>query len=229
MRSPSRSASARRLSATIPSPSPRIVPSASALNGRQSPLADSAGVLLKHTNMNGVFSVSTPPVNIRSACPRDSSLIAADSAASEPAQAASTVQLVPCRSKRLAIRPVITLASRPGKVASCHGTNCALICSQICWASSSGTPDSRSPFSQAGRARRASIVPMSARPPLPRMMPARSLSRGPARLRCTSVRSRSATTSPSSWAVSVASMLLGGMLLAIGSKSTSGKNAPRRQ
>ena len=31
------------------------------------------------------------------------------------------VQLVPCRSNRLAMRPATTLLSRPGNVASCHG------------------------------------------------------------------------------------------------------------
>ena len=45
-----------------------------------------------------------------------------DGAPSELAQAASTTQLVPPRSKRLAMRPAATLPSRPGKEFSCQGT-----------------------------------------------------------------------------------------------------------
>ena len=44
-------------------PSPSIVPSAVSENGRQSPVGDSAGVLLKHMYMRMSFSVSTPPVD----------------------------------------------------------------------------------------------------------------------------------------------------------------------
>jgi len=41
---------------------------------------------------------------------------------SELAQAASTTQLVPCRSRRLAMRPATTLPSSPGNEFSCQGT-----------------------------------------------------------------------------------------------------------
>ena len=40
----------------------------------------------------------------------------------DEAHAASTMQLVPCKSSRLAIRPATTLARSPGKEFSCHGT-----------------------------------------------------------------------------------------------------------
>src|SRR5260221_1405510 len=49
--SPSRSASSIRLSANMTTPSPSIVPSAAAENGLQSPVGDSAGVLVKHRYM----------------------------------------------------------------------------------------------------------------------------------------------------------------------------------
>jgi hypothetical protein len=68
-----------------------MVPSAAAENGRQSWVGDSAGVLQKLTNVQGLFRASTPPVIIMSARPSTSSLTAADTAASELAQAASTV------------------------------------------------------------------------------------------------------------------------------------------
>ena len=45
-----------------------------------------------------------------------------DGADSELAQAASTTQLVPPRSSRLAIRPATTLPSRPGNEFSCQAT-----------------------------------------------------------------------------------------------------------
>ena len=69
-----------------------------------------------------VLSVSTPPVNIMSARYSVSSLMAIFRAARELAQAASTTQLVPPRSSRLAILPATTLASIPGKAFSSHST-----------------------------------------------------------------------------------------------------------
>ena len=53
----------------MPSPSPRIVPSASAANGRASPVGDRAGVLLKHMYMKMSLNVSTPPVTTTSQRP----------------------------------------------------------------------------------------------------------------------------------------------------------------
>ena len=103
-------------------PSPSRVPSALSENGRQSPVGDSAGVLLKHMCMKMPFIVSTPPAITRSASPSHSSFAAMDSAENVDAHAASVTQLVPCRSRRFAIRPAITLPSRPGKLASCHST-----------------------------------------------------------------------------------------------------------
>ncbi len=64
--------------------------------------------------MNGELSVSTPPVNIISQRPSTSSLNDIFIALREAAQAASTTLLIPPRSKRLVIRPEITLPSKPG-------------------------------------------------------------------------------------------------------------------
>jgi hypothetical protein len=57
----------------------------------QSPVLDSAGVLLKHMYMTMSLRVSTPPVTNRSAVPVVSSLTAVATAARELAQAASVV------------------------------------------------------------------------------------------------------------------------------------------
>src|SRR5260221_9190484 len=89
--SPSRSASSIRLSANMTTPSPSIVPSAAAENGRQSPVDDSAGVLVKQRYMEMSLEVSTPPVITRSDRRSDRSATAEYSAASELAQAASVV------------------------------------------------------------------------------------------------------------------------------------------
>ena len=93
MRSPSRRASASRFSTTTPNPSPRIVPSPTALNGRLLPVGESAGVLLKHMYMKMSLNVSMPPVMAMSERPAYSSIAAMCRAASELAQAASTTQL----------------------------------------------------------------------------------------------------------------------------------------
>ena len=45
----------------MPTPSPRIVPSADSENGFASPVGDRAGVLLKHMNMKMSLKVSIPP------------------------------------------------------------------------------------------------------------------------------------------------------------------------
>ena len=137
MRSPSRSASGRRFRATSPKPSPRRVPSALSLNGRHSPVFDSAGVLLKHMYMKMSFMVSAPPVMARSDWPSHSSLTAMDRAENELAHAASVTQLVPPRSRRLAMRPATTLPSTPGNVDSCHGTYWLAMRSQASCTSSS--------------------------------------------------------------------------------------------
>ena len=50
--------------------------------------------------------------------PEASSLQAASSAASDEAQAASTVRLLAAQVERLAIRPAMTLVSRPGNESS---------------------------------------------------------------------------------------------------------------
>src|SRR3954471_11864005 len=131
-------------------PSPRSVPSALSAKGRQSPDFESAGVLLKQVYIRMSFIVSTPPVITRSDCPSASSLTAIESAESELAQAASVTQLVPPRSKRLAIRPATTLPSSPGNDDSCQGTYWLAMRSQIACACGSSTPLSRSALSHTG-------------------------------------------------------------------------------
>jgi len=105
----------------MPTPSPITIPCESSSNGLGTSSEVNAGVLLKLRNINGELSVSTPPVIIALALYSSKSLIAIFIAASEPAQAASTTQLVPPRSKRLATRPAITLPSIPGNEFSTHG------------------------------------------------------------------------------------------------------------
>ncbi len=229
MRSPSRSASASRRNATRPTPSPSIVPSACAENGRQSPEGESAGVFVKHIYMKMSFSVSTPPVITRSLCPSWSSCTPIAIAARLLAHAASTVQLVPPRSKRLARRPAATLASRPGKVASFQSGYCAKMRSQIGPMRSSDTPSSRSACTQNGRWILPAIWPMSSvalLSPSITLMRRRSIF-SKRRLRV-SWASFFATTSGMSCAVSVLGSAVGGRPNSIGSNSTGSRKAPRR-
>ena len=86
------------------------------------PESERAGVLLKQVNIKISLKVSVPPVRTMSAAPALSSDIAKWTAAKELAQAASTAQLVPCKSRRLAIRPATTLPNRPGNEFSCQDT-----------------------------------------------------------------------------------------------------------
>src|SRR5439155_1449185 len=65
MRSPSRTASSRRLSTTTPAPSPITNPSAPASKGRHSPRRDSAPMRLKHTRLSGSRFRYTPPALAR--------------------------------------------------------------------------------------------------------------------------------------------------------------------
>ena len=67
------------------------MPSASASNGRQRPVGDSACVLAKHMYANGVWMASTPPTITMSLAPVCSSRTPSATAASADAQAASTV------------------------------------------------------------------------------------------------------------------------------------------
>ena len=106
----------------MPSPSPRIVPSAEASNGlafagrRQGRRLAEAHVhenVVERIDAAGQTMSARPVVNSRQARCR---------ALSELAQAASTTQLVPPRSKRLAMRPATTLPSKPGKEFSCQPT-----------------------------------------------------------------------------------------------------------
>ena len=227
-RSPSRSASLRRLSATMAMPSPSMVPSAWSENGRQSPDGLSAGVLLKHMYMKMSFIVSAPPAMARSLSPRRSSFTAMDKAENVLAQAASVTQLVPCRSKRLAMRPATTLPSTPGKVLSCHGVYSAEMRAQTFCTSLSGRPASRNAFTQMGRCRRLTMEPSSSCAEVtPSMMLIFSRSMSWNCPRAASSSTCFATMSASSWLVSVAGTMFGGTPHAMGSKSTSGRKAPR--
>ena len=90
MRSPSRSASARRLSAITPTPSPSRVPLAPFWNGRMR-LRDSAWIWQNWMYSCGGVCACTPPVSIRSQRPELSSSAACATAISDEAQAASTM------------------------------------------------------------------------------------------------------------------------------------------
>ena len=96
------------------------MPSDSTSNGLVVSLRETAGVLLKHIYAKIELSVSTPPVSIIFARPEVNSEIAIDNAPKELAQAASTTQFMPPRSKRLAILPDTTLANIPGKALGSH-------------------------------------------------------------------------------------------------------------
>ena len=89
--------------------------------GRVSPVADSVWVLEKHMCIKMSLSVSTPPVTTISLRPVINSRVARWMALKELAQAASTTQLVPRKSRRLLILPATTLPRRPGNEFSCQG------------------------------------------------------------------------------------------------------------
>ena len=71
--------------------------------------------------MNGELSQQIPPDNIISERYSNKSETAILIADKEPAQAASTTQLVPPKLKRFAIRPAITLPNIPGNEFSSQG------------------------------------------------------------------------------------------------------------
>ena len=98
----------------MPIPSPIIIPFESLSNGRISSFVVKAGVFENDMYIKGELSQQTPPEIITSDLCSSRSETANLIAAKEPAQAASTTQLVPPRSKRLAIRPEITLPNIPG-------------------------------------------------------------------------------------------------------------------
>ena len=115
--------------------------------------------------MKGELSVSTPPVNIISARPSTNSLNAIFIALKEAAQAASTTELIPPKSKRLVIRPDITLPNKPGKEFSFQPTYAFFIFSIMGGISSAAIPLERSAFSQIGYCKRAIKGVMSFCPP----------------------------------------------------------------
>jgi hypothetical protein len=192
-------------------------------------VSDSAGVCEKQRNISTSFSASTPPVSTVSARPLRSSPRAIDSAASELAHAASSAQLVPPRSKRLATRPAMTLPSRPGNVLSCHGTNWSAMASHAFSTTASFMPIRRRPSRHIGRAMRpdmwaTSCVVAAA----PRMTLVRCRSKRGVTPLSASARQRCAMSSASSWATSVLGRLDGGRPKAKASKGCGGTNPPRR-
>ena len=212
----------------MPRPSPRRVPSDFSENGRHSPDFDKAGVFEKHMYMKMSFIVSAPPQITRSDWPSHSSLTPIEMAENELAQAASVTQLVPPRSRRLAMRPATTFPRRPGNVDSCHGTYASLIRFVIASTSSSAYPRPRSEFFQTGCWRRLTMVPSSSWELVtPRMQLIRSLSTFGQRPRVASSRTCLATTSARSCVVSVAGTIDGGTPHSSGSKGTGSRNAPR--
>lgn len=213
----------------MPMPSPISVPSADSSKGLMTWLLENAGVLLKHMYMRIVFSASQPPVSIRSARPSISSLTASLTAASELAQAASTVQLVPPRSKRLAMRPATTLPSMPGKEFSSHGMYAFLKRRAISSASASLSPTLRTTSFSTGVCRRAeSGWVRELAPVTPRMTPVRLASYQSAPSVPASRSTSRATVSDSSCRMSVTSRVFGGRPNSMGLKATSGRNPPRR-
>ena len=108
--------------------------------GRILPFCEKAGVLEKDIYIKGELSVSTPPVNIMSHLPSINSETAILIAESDAAQAASTTELIPPKSKRLVIRPEITFPNIPGKEFSFHPIYAFFILSMICGMSASLIP-----------------------------------------------------------------------------------------
>ena len=226
---PSRSASSSRRSATMPRPSPSMVPSARSENGRMSSVFESAGVFEKHMYMKMSFMVSTPPAITRSLSPRYNSFTPIEMAENDDAQAASVTQLVPPRSSRFAIRPATTLPSKPGNVLSVHSGCSPEISSHAARATSSGTPARRIPCNHIGRLMRLAIAPKSSCPDVtPRMTDARDRLSSTNCPRVASSSTRWAMTSARSWAVSVEGITLGGIPKPIASKATGVRKPPRR-
>ena len=127
-RSPSRSASSRRLSTNNAAPSPITNPSAPASKGLV-PVAESAPILQNFTKPCTPMLRSMPPVIAASYSWLASPWKAAEVAARAEAQAASVVKFGPRKSKRFATRPARTLASSPGIVSSLMSGSWARKCS----------------------------------------------------------------------------------------------------
>ena len=138
----------------MPMPSPTNMPFESSSNGRMSSLVVNAGVFEKDMYINGELSQQTPPEIITSERYSSKSETAILIAANEPAHAASTTQLVPPKSKRLAIRPAITLPSMPGNEFSSQPMYAFLNFSIIIARSASSMPDAFNTFSSTGPCRR---------------------------------------------------------------------------
>ena len=211
----------------MPPPSPIIVPSALSANGRQWPVGDMAGVLLKHIYMKIVFNASTPPVITRSALCSCSSPMPMCSAASELAHAASVTQLVPPRLKRLATRPATTLPRQPGKVFSFHSGNSAVMRLTASCTCGSAMPALRMPSIHIGCVSRPDIELIisvaEATPKITLVVSSLSFAIWPPEQSSSTWR---ASSSASSCAMSVAGSTLGGSPYATGSNGTSFRKAP---
>ena len=97
----------------MPVPSEMSTPSASRLNGRISPDGLRAPSWEKTDHRVTSWQWWTPPASTASQRPDRSSEMAASTAISELAQAASTVNAGPPRSRRLAIREAARFGTRP--------------------------------------------------------------------------------------------------------------------
>ena len=123
----------------------------------------------------GELSASTPPAIIISERYSSKSLTAIFIALNELAQAASTVQFVPPKFKRLAILPAITFPNKPGKEFSSQRTYAFLIFSTIFPVSFSEIPLRFNTFAQIGYCKRDVNDPRSFIPAVtPRITPVES-------------------------------------------------------
>src|SRR5262249_36785670 len=110
----------------MPMPAPIMMPLESWSKARTYSSVVQAGVFEKHMDVNDALSQQIPPVRLPSEGGSGSSDIASFTAAIDAAQAASTTQLVPPKSKRLAMRPAMTLLGSPGNAFSSQPTNAFL-------------------------------------------------------------------------------------------------------
>ena len=105
MRSPSRTASGRRLSSTMAAASPDTKPSAESSNARQRPVGDSMLCADAAANLRGSSITYAPPARARSLSPSCRLRHAMCTASRLDEQAVSTVTAGPCTRRAWAIRP----------------------------------------------------------------------------------------------------------------------------
>ncbi len=232
-RSPSRSASASRLSTTTPVPSPISRPSAPRWNGRIRSLGESARNCANTLHRVTSWQWCTPPASTRSQRPPASSPTAWSTATSDDAQAASTVYAGPRRSSRLAIREAARLGTSPiadsgrsGPSRSVNASRTRASCPAV--RSGSSSPRVRTSWC-AVRTRWSSRTRPGVRyPPRPSTTPIRSRSgsrSGPP----ASAMAAAATCKAISWSGSVPDTELGMMPNRVGCTSASASTKPPRR